>query len=125
MERQAIRAAPSSVSMAPTISWTVGSSRRRAAWRSAASRAASAAPRYTEKMAGSAVAATMCHTCDQRPDGRRTVIAASGTKTASSVTSWEPVPRMPRVRQLSCRVTPGASSGMTNCTTVGPSAGSS
>src|SRR5438094_7570251 len=58
-------------------------------------------------MIGSAVVATTCQACDQRPDGRRTPIAASGTKTPSSVTSLEPVARIPSVRQLSWTLTPG------------------
>ena len=58
------------------------------------------------------MAATTCNRGDQRPAGRRTPTAASGTKTPSSSTSWEPVPRMPSARQLSWIVTPGARSGI-------------
>ena len=51
--------------------------------------------------------------------------AASGTNTPSSMTSWEPVPRMPSVRQVSWTLTPGAFSGIAKCSTVGPPSGSS
>ena len=74
---------------------------------------------------GRAMAATMCQGCDQRPEGRRTPTAASGTNTPSSVTSFEPVARMPSVRQLSWIFTPGASNGIMKWSTVGPSSGSS
>ena len=45
--------------------------------------------------------ATTCHAGPQRPAGRRTPIAASGTKTPSRTMSCEPVPRMPSVCQVS------------------------
>jgi hypothetical protein len=51
--------------------------------------------------------------------------AASGTKTPSSTTSLEPVPRMPSARQVSRTVSPGAPNGTAKCSTVGPAAGSS
>jgi hydroxymethylglutaryl-CoA reductase len=46
--------------------------------------------------------------------------AASGTNTPSRTTSWEPVPRIPSVRQVSSIRTPAAFKGTAKCRTVGP-----
>ena len=59
------------------------------------------------------------------PFGRRRETATSGTKTPSSMMSWEPVARMAMVRQVSSTRTPSAFMGTGKCSTVGPSEGSS
>ena len=69
--------------------------------------------------------ATVCQAGPQRPAGRRMPIAASGTKTPSSTTSCEPVPRRPSARQVSLTSRPGVSNGSAKCSTVGPASGSS
>ena len=83
--------------------------------------ASSAMPVSTASTSGNATIEIRCMIGCQAPDGRRTEIAASGTKTSSNNTSCEAVPRMPIVSQVAIILMPGEGRGTAMCITVGPS----
>ena len=97
--------------MRPTCRCTVGSSAFERAASTAARNAASATPRYTAEMIGIAMLTMTCSGGSITPYGRLASTRSSGTNTSSMTTSWLPVPRMPRVSQLSSTVTPAIGHG--------------
>ena len=76
-------------------------------------------------MIGKAMLAITCSGGSTTPYGRSASTRSSGTNTSSIVTSLLAVPRMPRVSQLSCTVTPGSLNGTAMLRTRSPRSGSS